>query len=111
VKLPETFKAGNISMFQLVNETGYCRMADKVSEALIRAALGKHPAYAQSWIEYCDDKRSSGTWYIAPPDDENRYEVGYFTESLRRQHQVCYDNLLDATASFIKRELDSICKQ
>ena len=109
VTLPRTFHSlGNVSIFYLLQATGYFDLHDQTSEADIRAALVRCPECVQEWMQYCSDKRSSSGWHIRL-NDEELYEVGYF--DIKADHdtnRVQYENAIDACAAFIKHEIESI---
>lgn len=106
VTLPGRFRgAGNVSMKDLLEATRYHEISEHVSEAAIRAALGKCSECAQDWIEYSEDKRTGG-WYVT--ENDGRYQVGYVAENGDLRNQINHDNVLDAVASFIKHEIEDI---
>ena len=99
---------GNISIFSLLEETGYFELHDQISEDDIRTALLCCPECVQEWMQYCSDKRTSSGWYIRL-NDEELYEVGYF--DIKADHdtnRLQYENAIDACAAFIKHEIESI---
>ena len=107
VTLPRQFYTlRNVSMFSLLQATGYFQLYDQISEEEIRAALVRCPECVEEWTQYSEDKRTSG-WYIIQ-DDEGRYEVGSVAENGERSNQIWLDSRLDACASFVRHELESI---
>jgi hypothetical protein len=107
VTLPRRFQSpGAVSMFTLVEATGYFRLHDQISEADIRAALVRFPECVQEWFHYSEDKRTSG-WYLTE-NDEGCYETGFVVDAHTHTNRVQYENATDACASFIKHELESI---
>jgi hypothetical protein len=108
VTLPRRFHSlGNVSMFSLLEATGYLGLHDQISEEDIRAALARCTECIQEWVQYSEDKRTSSGWYVME-NDEGCYEVGYVTERGDRQRRVVYDKLVDACAAFVKREIENI---
>ena len=109
VTMPRRFHSlGNISIFSLLEETGYFELHDQVSESDIRVALLLDPECVQEWMQYCSDKRTSSGWFIRL-NDEELYEVGYF--DIKADHdtnRVQYKDAIDACAAFIKHEIESI---
>jgi hypothetical protein len=109
VTMPRRFHSlGNISIFSLLEETGYFELHDQISEDDIRTALLCCPECVQEWMQYCSDKRTSSGWYIRL-NDEELYEIGYF--DIKADHdtnRVQYKNAIDACAAFIKHEIESI---
>src|SRR5947207_3241491 len=89
VTMPRRFHSlGNISIFSLLEETGYFELHDQVSESDIRVALLRDPECVQEWMQYCSDKRTSSGWFIRL-NDEELYEVGYF-DFVREEEARCY---------------------
>ena len=109
VTLPRTFHSlGNVSIFILLEATGYFELHDQISEDDIRTALLCCPECVQEWMQYCSDKRTSSGWYIRL-NDEELYEIGYF--DIKADHdtnRVQYKDAIDACAAFIKHEIESI---
>jgi hypothetical protein len=65
VTLPRTFHSlGNISIFSLLEETGYLELHNQVSVSDIRNALARDPACVREWMQYIDDQRCSSSWYF-----------------------------------------------
>ena len=110
VTLPQTFHSlGNISIFSLLEETGYFELHDQISEGDIRGALLCCPECVQEWIQYSEDKRSSSGWYLTL-DDEGLYETAYFDIKAvpNTTNRVQYEHAIDACAAFIKHEIESV---
>ena len=71
ITLPRRFHSlGNVSMFSLLEVTGYFGLREQVSEADIRAALVGCPECIQKWFQYSEDKRTSSGWYLSENDEE-----------------------------------------
>ena len=108
VALPQRFHSlRDVSIFLLLEATGYFRLHDQISAGDIRAALLRCPESSEEWMQYSEDKRTSSGWYLTQ-NDEGRDEVGYFTERGGRQRRVVYEKCIDACAAFIKREIEDI---
>ena len=110
VTLPQTFHSlGNVSIFALLEATGYFRLHDQISKEDIRAALLRCPECVEGWMQYAEDKRTPSGWYVTL-NDEGCYETGYFDIAAvhNRTNRVQYDNAIDACAAFIKQEIESI---
>lgn len=106
ITIPRTFtELGNVSIYSLLERTGYFDVPDHISEADIRAALVCCPECIEEWMQYSEGKRTSG-WYITL--DKPRYEVGYVSENGHCAKQAYYDNEMDACATFIKHEIENI---
>ena len=98
---------GNVSIFSLVEQTGYFELHHEVSESDIRAALISFPKCLQEWLQYSADKRTSTGWYLAE-NDEECYETGYIAVDQIRMNRCSTRNGIMACACFIKHELESI---
>lgn len=108
VTLPRRFHSlGNVSIFSLLEETGYSGLHDQILESDIRAALLRCPECVQEWIQYAEDKRTPSGWYFAQ-NDEGCYETGYIADAHTRRNRVQYENAMDGCAAFIKHEIESI---
>jgi hypothetical protein len=108
VNLPHRFYTmRDVSVFSLLEATGYFRLHDRISEGDIRAALLRCPECVQEWIQYAEDKRTSSGWYVSL-NDEGCYETGYIADAWTRTNRVQYDNAVDACAAFIKHEIEDI---
>ena len=108
VTIPRKFHTGDMSVFALLEATGYFELHDQVSESDIRVALLRDPESVQEWMQYCSDKRTSSGWFIRL-NDEELYEVGYFDiKADYDTNRVQYENAIDACAAFIKHEVESI---
>ena len=108
VTLPRRFLSlGEVSMFSLVEATGYFALHDQISETGIRAYIVRSPGCVQDWLQYSEDKRTSNGWYFAE-NDEGCYETGYVADARTRKNRKQYSNAIDACAPFIKHELEDI---
>ena len=108
VTLPKTFHSlGNVSIFALLEATGYFGLHDQISERDIHAALLRCPECIGDWMQYAEDKRTSSGWYVTLNDD-GCYETGYIVDVHTRTNRVQYDNAIDAVAAFIKHEIEAI---
>ena len=108
--MPRRFHSlGNISIFRLLEETGYFELYDRISEHDIRTALLCCSECVQEWIQYSEDKRSSSGWYLTL-NDEGLYETAYFDIKAvpNTTDRVQYESAVDACAAFIKHEIESI---
>jgi hypothetical protein len=108
IALPRRFHSlGNVSMFTLLEATGYLELHDQISEDDIRAGLVLCPECVQEWIQYSADKRTSSGWYVTK-NEEGCYETAFIADTGTLTNRVQYDNAIDACAVFIKHELDDI---
>jgi hypothetical protein len=108
ITLPQRFQSlGNVSIFSLVDATGYFGLHDQISQADIRAALVRCPECVHGWFQYSEDKRIPSGWFLAE-NDEGCYETGFIVDACTRTNRMQYDNAIDACAAFIKHELEDM---
>ncbi len=108
IAIPQKFRQiGNVSVYSLLDQTGYFEIADNVSEVTIRDALVKCDECVLDWIQYSEDKRTPSGWYVVRRDD-GKYEVGWLAKEGRCEKRTNYEDAIDAVASFIKREIESM---
>jgi hypothetical protein len=108
VTLPRRFHGlGNVSIFSLLEATGYFGLHHQISEHDIREALLRCPECIQEWMQYAEDKRTPSGWYLTQ-NDEGCYETGYIADARTRTNRVQYENATDACAAFIKHEIESM---
>lgn len=106
--LPRRFNSlGNVSIYDLLKETGYFEIYDKISEDSIREVLMQHPECVDEWISYSEDKRSISGWYLKQ-EDKDVYVVGYFSGEEDKDIQNKYADRIDACSFFIKHEAEDI---
>jgi len=106
INLPRDFlQKETISMYALLEETGYFDIADQVSEQDLYDNLVIFPDFANDWFQYSQDKRCDDGWYIKLSDN-NKYLVGCLDTD--NNIEIEFDEKLKACATYIKRELDKI---
>ena len=107
INLPRKFNSViNKSIYDLLKETGYFEIHDKISVESIRNRLAQSPEYVEDWILYSKDKRNSSGWYFKQ-EDSQRYVVGFLNGKGNNSHKE-YADRLEACAIFIKHEIDNI---
>ncbi len=106
IYLPKQFHSlGNVSMYSLLEESGYFEMYDQVNEVDIMKGITENSECINDWIILSEDKRCSG-WYITQ-NSIGGYVVGYFPET-ENFKLTTYIDVKEACAAFIKREIESI---
>jgi hypothetical protein len=107
IHLPQEFKRlGNISIYSLVQQTGYFNLSDKITASNIREVLKLHPGLVKDWLTLSEDKRSGSGWYFME-ETKSKYIVGHLKDRTIDTHQEYMDSLT-ACATFIKREIEDI---
>lgn len=108
IKLPSMFhRRGNVSIYDLLKETGYFEMNQQISEKIIQAALLQHPECVDEWLNYSEDKRTSTGWYLRQ-EGINTYVIGFIEKEIGGKRQSRFIDRITACAAFIKREVEDI---
>ena len=102
--LPVHFKSRrDVSVDQLVGESGYHVDPEALSVEAVSAHLREHPELVEVWLAYSEDKRTSSGWYIVPGPGDT-FEVAFYPEGER----LSMKGRVHACAEFIVREVRSI---
>lgn len=101
----EFYGQGNVSIYSLLEGTGYFQGTYQISEDDIIKVLHENPRLAIDWLNWSSDKRVDSGWYFKR-DDNERYTVGYFRGNIHQSSS--YSNMLNACAVFILKEIESI---
>ena len=110
VTIPRRFHAlGTVSIFSLLESTGYFELHDQLSESDIRNAVAHDPECVQEWMQESEDQRCSAAWYFVL-NEEGCYEVGYFDMKAdpNTTNRVQYENAIDACAAFIMHNIEDM---
>ena len=104
--LPVGFKLrANVSLLQLVRETGYPDRREEIGVDAIRSGLAGREGIVAVWLAYSAEKDADWGWYFQGPH-QGFYLTGSRTRSL--EGPVNTRDAAEACAYFIKAELDSI---
>lgn len=107
INIPRRFNSvGNMSIYNLLKETGYFEIHDQISVKNILNVLAQYSECVEDWIVYSEDKRIGSGWYFKQEDNQ-KYVVGCLSEEGNITHKE-YSNRLEACAIFIKHEIDDI---
>jgi hypothetical protein len=87
-----------ISLREALHRTRYRDLRAGLQEADLLCLLRTHPALGKDWIEYSEDKRTSGGWYIL-----RNGEIGQVDQATAR---VRFASIEEAVAAYVLRELD-----
>ena len=108
INLPKKFGSlGNVSIYSLLEETGYFENHSQVAECAICEALVRHPEFIYAWMRLSEDKRATGGWYFRQ-NNKVGYVVGYFPQNDINGGRIEYSDPIVACAAFIKREIEDI---
>ena len=98
------YKLENISVFELLQQTGYFEVFDEITIENIIDELLKCPELVQDWITWSENKRAASGWYLKV-EGEKSCIVGKLSNPLLYNK---YDNLITASGNFIKMEIEDI---
>ena len=105
INIPRRFNSvGNMSIYNLLKETGYFEIHDQISVKNILNVLAQYSECVEDWIVYSENQRCSPCWYIKPQDDQ-KYVVGFYEEGNHTETE--YSDRLEACAIYIKHEIES----
>lgn len=109
-QMPAAFhERGNISMIDLLAESGYLDDWRGITEAMIEHHLRVFPQLVDDWLLHSCDQRCGG-WYFVEPgrglDSKEGWRVGYYPNSGPRPPETVFDDQYSACAFYIKREAE-----
>ncbi|HWA25037.1 MAG TPA: hypothetical protein VG734_05125 [Lacunisphaera sp.] len=94
-----------VSLLQLVKNTGYPALSGQIDVGSIKDAIRGRQGLIDAWLDYSREKPANWGWFIEGPDD-GIYLVGSRTRSLEMPWQI--REVEEACACFIKAELDAV---
>lgn len=111
--MPVMFKSlGNISMIDLLVQSGYRSSPGSVTAARIRRHLRAHPELLDPWLFHSEDQRCSPAWFLAEPGNpsgnESSWAVGLMTENAEVISLKRFSNRTAATAHYIMRQAENL---
>jgi len=106
ILLPRLFNnLKDVSICELLKETGYFEFYNKITEELIYEKLSQFVECVNEWILYSEDKRTGSGYYII---QEGKYFlIGYF-DGKEKLMKKKYTNKIEACAFYIKNEIEEI---
>ena len=99
-------KSIGLSMYSLIENTGYFEAYDKIDEEKIYNALKKHPKFIEPWLNYGYDYKGTPCLWVTMKD--NKY---YLTKEFKDRPMetiLVSVDVLEVCARFIILELESI---
>ena len=102
----DEYRRGDISIYQLFLDSGYLTLQEEISIDDIKAELRDCPYLVQSWLNYSEDKRTSGGWYLIK-ENENTYVVG----TLETNNNYTFTDDIEACAQFVINEIERMRKR
>lgn len=106
--LDKFYCEGNVSVYSLLEKSGYFELYDQISEGDIFRELTKHQECIDQWLGWSESKRSSSGWYFKE-NENGQYIVGYFPFQKGLKVTEYFDKT-EACSAFIKREIEDIRK-
>ena len=94
-----SLEGAGLSLRGALRQIGYGRIRNELSLEKMREALDADPALIQAWMSYCQDKRTSGGWYLDP----NGLEIGRLDDP---GSSVKLESISEITAAYVLSELD-----
>ena len=96
---------GNVSMVTLLKKSGYLRIAESITEQLLKEYFEQHPDLINAWLRNSEDTRSSPNWYLSKPTGPNKqWVVGCFPDGTAHQ----FSQGAQACAFYVKRYLETL---
>lgn len=103
--LPRDYYAqNNLSIYDLLKLSGYFDAHNEIGEAELAEVLANEGELVTEWLRYSGKKRNGSGWYIVST------EGGYIVGHLERGKELSFSDRIQATAFFVKQELESIRK-
>ena len=107
ILLPRQFHTlRNISIFNLLMQSGYFKLHDQINNADILKAVSEHHDIINDWLTWSDNKRVTEGWFFKKNEDET-YVVGYFPSD-KNKKEIVFSNIDEACSYFIKNEIEAI---
>ena len=106
ISIPHDFYTlGDISIYKLLENTGYLKIQGQINESDIMKELNNYPHVVNDWLSWSENKRVNSGWYFKAI--ENGYLVGYYSRNKTEESQI-YSDVVQACASFIRHEIESV---
>jgi hypothetical protein len=87
------------SLRDALSRVNYSALRSQLEPGVVLRALKQNPSLVDQWVRYCEDKRTSGGWYILP----KQCEIGRLGVPESVLH---FARLDEAVAEYVLRELD-----
>src|SRR5262245_23716112 len=99
---------GDVSMVNLIRDSGYIEVADQVFESEIEEYLREHSDLVDVWRQYSEDQRCSPAWYLSSPKfaaraTDSRWRAGYYSTLPAERTESVFPDGYAACAYFVKR--------
>ena len=103
-EMPSEFKKrGDVSMIQLLEESGYRQLREKVTEFHILPYIQTHPTVVEAWQCYSEDQRCRSGWFLQDK------KVGFINAlGQTASSQTYFNSKLDCSV-YIKHMVNALC--
>lgn len=108
IELPKKFQEANVSMWDLLKQSGYFEIYNQVSEYDLQNELKKQLDRIDDWLLYFESKRTSTGWAYLQTDKE-KFTLAYYSLDGISERIEFNDKIL-ALAAIIKLEAELIRK-
>jgi hypothetical protein len=88
-----------ISLSNALSRVNYATVRPQLRRIEIVEELRANPKLVEDWVLYCEDKRTSGGWYL----NSEKLEIGELRNSSSPRN---FQTLEEAVAAYILAELD-----
>jgi hypothetical protein len=95
----------DISVVDLLGESGYCLIPDAITTEAIETHLRAHPALVESWLSYSENQRCSPSYFLIVPRDPTSTDpctLGYHADAGATNAPEVISDRFEACAAFIK---------
>ena len=99
-RMPRDFCTRDVSMIQLLQESGYTECTGQITEDLIREYVDAHRENIAAWQRYSDDQRCGPSWFF------RNKGIGHVAKSGKVELEQEYPTEAEACAAYIKRMMD-----
>ena len=104
-RMPTEFRSrGDVSVMQLLIDSGYLASQSAITIDLLRNYFAEHPEAVEAWLRLSWDNRSWPSWYLQDPrsaDSQAMWVVGFYPG----EHREYFEQGADACAVFVKNKL------
>jgi hypothetical protein len=109
ISLPRNFyQRGDVSMYGLLEESGYFKTYDQIQPSDIEKVLQTHQEDILEWVNWSENKRAQSGWFFKMTE-AGKYKIAYASENKGTQVNE-YADMIQACAVFIKMEIEDIRK-
>ncbi len=92
-------------MVTLFKESGYLRIAESITEQLLKEYFEQHQDLINAWLRNSEDTRGSPDWYLSKPTGPNeQWVVGFFPDGTTHR----FAQGAQACAFYVKQYLETL---